>query len=52
MPDARDRSLKILALFQEKESRDELGIGAIRGCSIANQLLLEQRRSRPVSGIC
>lgn len=35
--DARDRSLKILALFQEKESRDELGIGAIRD-SIADQL--------------
>lgn len=28
--DARERSLRILALFNEKESRDELGIGAIR----------------------
>ncbi len=24
---ARERSLRILALFQEKESRDELGLG-------------------------
>jgi hypothetical protein len=29
-PAARERSLRILALFQEKESRDELGLGAIR----------------------
>ena len=29
-PAARDRSLRILALFREKESRDELGIGGIR----------------------
>lgn len=35
--DARVRSLGILALFQEKESRDELGIGAIRD-SIADRL--------------
>ena len=34
---ARDRSLRILALFQEKESRDELGIGAIRD-AIADRL--------------
>jgi len=27
---ARDRSMRILALFQEKESRDELGFGGIR----------------------
>lgn len=27
---SRERSLRILALFQEKESRDELGLGAIR----------------------
>ena len=27
---ARERSLRILALFQEKESRDELGLGGIR----------------------
>ena len=27
---ARDRSLRVLSLFQEKESRDELGIGSIR----------------------
>lgn len=27
---ARDRSLRILALFRERESRDELGIGSIR----------------------
>ncbi len=27
---ARERSLRILALFQEKESRDELGLGSIR----------------------
>jgi hypothetical protein len=29
-PTARDRVLRILSLFQEKESRDELGLGAIR----------------------
>lgn len=34
---AADRSLRILALFQERESRDELGIGAIRD-AIADQL--------------
>lgn len=28
--DSRERSLRILALFQEKESRDELGLGGIR----------------------
>ena len=27
---ARDRSLRILSLFQERDSRDELGLGAIR----------------------
>lgn len=27
---ARDRSLRILALFRERDSRDELGLGAIR----------------------
>lgn len=34
---ARERSLRIIALFQEKETRDELGLGAIRD-SIADQL--------------
>jgi hypothetical protein len=34
---ARDRSLRILALFKEKESRDELGIGGIRD-AIADRL--------------
>ncbi len=34
---ARERSLRILALFREKESRDEIGIGAIRD-AIADQL--------------
>jgi len=34
---ARERSLRILALGREKESRDELGIGGIRD-SIADQL--------------
>lgn len=29
-PEARERALRILALFQERESRDELGLGAIR----------------------
>ena len=29
-PTARDRALRILSLFQERESRDELGLGAIR----------------------
>ena len=36
-PAARERSLRILALFQEKESRDELGLGGIRD-SFADQL--------------
>jgi hypothetical protein len=35
--EARDRSLRILALFHERESRDELGLGAVRD-SIADQL--------------
>lgn len=34
---ARERSLRILALFKEKESRDELGIGGIRD-AIADRL--------------
>ncbi len=34
---ARDRSLRILALFKEKESRDELGIGGVRD-AIADRL--------------
>ncbi len=34
---ARERSLRILSLFKEKESRDELGIGAIRD-AIADRL--------------
>ncbi|CAN7773273.1 DUF6361 family protein [Cupriavidus necator] len=34
---ARDRSFRLLALFREKESRDELGIGGIRD-AIADQL--------------
>ena len=34
---ARERSLRMLALFTERESRDELGIGAIRD-AIADQL--------------
>jgi len=29
-PTARERALRILSLFQERESRDELGLGAIR----------------------
>lgn len=28
--EARERSMRILALFQERESRDELGLGAVR----------------------
>lgn len=36
-PTARERSLRILALFQERESRDELGLGGIRD-SFADQL--------------
>ncbi|MBM4287367.1 MAG: hypothetical protein FJ135_04310 [Deltaproteobacteria bacterium] len=36
-PAARERSWRILALFQEKESRDELGLGGIRD-SFADQL--------------
>ena len=34
---ARERTLRILSLFQEKESRDELGLGSVRD-SFANQL--------------
>lgn len=34
---ARERSLRILGLFQEKESRDELGLGGIRD-SFSDQL--------------
>lgn len=34
---ARERALRILSLFQEKESRDELGLGSIRD-SFADQL--------------
>lgn len=34
---ARDRTLRILSLFQEKESRDELGLGSVRD-SLADQL--------------
>lgn len=34
---AYERSLRLLALFKEKESRDELGIGAIRD-AIADRL--------------
>ncbi len=34
---ARERSLRILSLFQEKESRDELGLGSVRD-SFADQL--------------
>lgn len=37
--EARDRSLRILALFQQKESRDELGLGGIRD-SFADMLFL------------
>lgn len=36
-PAARERSLRLLALFQERDSRDELGLGAIRN-SFADQL--------------
>lgn len=34
---ARDRTLRMLSLFQERESRDELGLGSVRD-SIADQL--------------
>lgn len=34
---ARDKTLRILSLFQEKESRDELGLGSVRD-SFADQL--------------
>jgi hypothetical protein len=36
-PAAQERSLRLLALFRERDSRDELGIGAIRD-SFADQL--------------
>lgn len=34
---ARERMLRILSFFQEKESRDELGLGSVRDC-FADQL--------------
>lgn len=34
---ARERAMRLLALFQEKETRDELGLGAVRD-SFADQL--------------
>ena len=34
---ARERTLRVLSLFQEKESRDELGLGSVRD-SFADQL--------------
>jgi hypothetical protein len=34
---ARERTLRILSLFQEKESRDDLGLGSVRD-SFADQL--------------
>ena len=34
---AKERTLRILSLFQEKESRDELGLGSVRD-SLADQL--------------
>lgn len=34
---ARERTFRILSLFQEKESRDELGLGSVRD-SFADQL--------------
>ena len=37
-PTARERALRILSLFQERESRDERGLGAIRD-SFADDLL-------------
>lgn len=36
--EARERTLRILSMFQERESRDELGLGGIRD-SFADQLL-------------
>ena len=36
-PEARERTLRILSLFQERESRDEMGIGSVRD-SFADQL--------------
>jgi len=35
--DARDRALRILALFEEKDTRDELGLGSVRD-AFADQL--------------
>lgn len=36
-PEARERTLRILSFFQERESRDEMGIGSVRD-SFADQL--------------
>ena len=36
-PAARERTLRILSLFQERDSREELGLGAIRD-SFADRL--------------
>jgi hypothetical protein len=47
----RQRAQRIVALFQERESRDELGLGAIRD-SIADRLFPERARFRPACAIC
>lgn len=48
---ARERTLRILAQFQEKESRDELGIGTVRD-SLADLLFPAPAPSRHGCVIC
>ena len=47
----RQRAQRIMALFQERESRDELGLGAIRD-SIADHLFQERAQFRPACATC
>src|SRR5690606_26134468 len=42
---ARERTLRILSLFQEKESRDELGLSSLRD-SFADQLFMVASQTR------
>ena len=47
----RQRAQRIMALFQERESRDELGLGP---SAIRSRITCfpERARSRPACGIC
>ena len=49
---ARERTLRILSLFQEKESRDELGLGSVRDSFARSVVPQEQARSRRAFATC